>query len=258
MSHPQRRSSALDRIVRVLDRSPRVRRRSFTPTLDSLEFRAMLSTLVVTNANDSGPGSLRQDIAKAASGQTITFSNSLRGQTITLSSGELDITDNITIQGLGAGQLAVSGDGSNRVFQIGGGASVTISGLTITDGLAADGAGIVNLGTLTLDGCVVTNNQANENATNGVGFAGDGGGLENLGGATMAISNCTVSFNESVGDPNFGGITDGGGISNDGIMMISGSNVSHNQALAVPARSLAGKPSAAGFTRSTRSMAPPP
>ena len=181
----------------------------------------MLSTLVVTNANDSGPGSLRQDIANAASGQTITFSNSLRGQTITLTSGELDVTNNITIQGLGASQLAVSGDGSNRVFQISGGASVTISGLTITDGLAADGAGIVNQGTLTLDGCVVTNNQANEDATNGVGFAGDGGGLENLTGATMAVNNCTVSFNESVGDPNFGGITDGGGISNDGIMTIT-------------------------------------
>ena len=75
--------------------SHRGRRRRFAPRIDSLETRALLSTLVVTNNDDSGPGSLRQAIADAGSGDTITFAHSLRGQTITLSSGELDITQSI-------------------------------------------------------------------------------------------------------------------------------------------------------------------
>ena len=192
---------------------------------------ALLSTLVVTNTNDSGTGSLRQAIANASSGQTITFSNKLRGQTITLTSGELDITDSITIQGPGANQLAISGGGSSRVFQINSGADVTISGLTITDGLASDGAGIVNQGSLTLDSLAVTGNQANEDDGSLVGSPGSGGGLENLYGATMTINGSTISGNESVGDPTFGGPAQGGGIANDGVLTINGSTVIHNQAL---------------------------
>jgi hypothetical protein len=131
--------------------------------------------------------------------------------------GELDITESITIQGLGASQLAVSGNGSSRVFQISSGADVTISGLTITDGLAADGAGIVNQGTLTLKDCSVTGNVANGEAGSPVGFVGFGGGLENIYGATMTIDDTTISGNESVGDPDCGGQAQGGGIVNDGV-----------------------------------------
>jgi hypothetical protein len=41
-------------------------------------------TLIVTNTNDSGAGSLPQPIADSASEDTITFNPSLAGQTITL------------------------------------------------------------------------------------------------------------------------------------------------------------------------------
>jgi hypothetical protein len=139
-----------------------------------------------------------QAIADASSGETITFSSKLCGQTTTLTSGELDISNSIKIDGLGANQLAVGGGGSNRVFQISSGAVVTISGLTITDGLATDGAGAVNQGTLTLDGCSVTSNQANfDSNTSLVGVAGFGGGLENLTGANLTIKDSTVSGNQS-------------------------------------------------------------
>ena len=96
----------------LMDRSSsprRPRRRRFAPRIDSLETRALLSTLVVTNDDDSGTGSLRQAIADAASGDTITFSHSLRGQTIMLTSGALDITKSLDIDGPGASQLSVSG-----------------------------------------------------------------------------------------------------------------------------------------------------
>ena len=47
---------------------------------------AQATTLVVTNTNDSGAGSLRQAVANAGPGDTITFHASLTGQTITLAS----------------------------------------------------------------------------------------------------------------------------------------------------------------------------
>lgn len=45
------------------------------------------ATLTVTNTDDSGPGSLRQTIADAASGDTIVFDASLDGATIRLGAG---------------------------------------------------------------------------------------------------------------------------------------------------------------------------
>src|SRR5947209_3682564 len=81
-------------------RAARVR---FRPVLDPMEDRTLLSTLTVTNNHDHGPGSLRAEIATAASGDTIKFSPNLDGQTITLTSGELTIDESLDIEGPGAG-----------------------------------------------------------------------------------------------------------------------------------------------------------
>jgi hypothetical protein len=126
-------------------RTVRDRRRRFLPDVDRMEGRTLLSTLTVTNNNDSGTGSLRAEIAAAASGDTINFCSKLKGETITLTSGELLITDSVTIDGLGANQLAVSGNNASRVFEVATGLNVTISGLTITQGYALEqGGGILN------------------------------------------------------------------------------------------------------------------
>ena len=45
----------------------RARVRTFIPRLDALEDRQLLSTVVVKNSNDSGPGSLRSAIIAVAS-----------------------------------------------------------------------------------------------------------------------------------------------------------------------------------------------
>src|SRR5262249_48283855 len=112
---------------------------TFRPTLEALENRVVPSTLMVTNNLDTGvkgDGSLRGEIAAAQSGDTIKFAGKLAGQPITLTKGELDITKNLDIEGLGATKLTVSGSTANpnRVFDISNNSTVTIAGLTIANG----------------------------------------------------------------------------------------------------------------------------
>src|SRR5262249_21136636 len=64
----------------------------YQPRLELLEGRALPSILMVTNNSDtgvSGDGSLRGEIAAAASGDTIEFAGNVQGQTITLTKGKL-------------------------------------------------------------------------------------------------------------------------------------------------------------------------
>jgi hypothetical protein len=80
---------------------------------------------------------LREAIESAnatADNDTVEFNASLSGQTITLSGTQLTIANNgtLTIHGLGATQLAVSGNTASRVFFVNNGATAAISGLTIT------------------------------------------------------------------------------------------------------------------------------
>ncbi len=70
-----------------------------------------VSTLTVTNTNDAGSGSLRQAIIDASSGETIKFS--VTG-TIRLTSGQLTIDKNLTINGPGANLLTISGNNDDQ------------------------------------------------------------------------------------------------------------------------------------------------
>ena len=71
--------------------------------------------ILVTNTDDSGPGSLRDALAIANDGDTIDATG-VSG-TILLTSGELQIFDNVTINGPGAESLAVDGNATFRVFE---------------------------------------------------------------------------------------------------------------------------------------------
>ena len=62
---------------------------------------------IVSNTNDSGPGSLRAAVAEDDDNSPVQFASSLAGQTILLTSGPLLITHNLTITGLGANQLEI-------------------------------------------------------------------------------------------------------------------------------------------------------
>lgn len=198
-------------------------RPSFLPTPEALDERVVPSTLTVTNNLDSGPGSLRAEIAAAKPGSTIDFAPSLDGETITLTSGELILTKNLTIAGPGAGQLTISGGHSSRVFDVAKkNEQVTLSGLTISDGTVGDtglGGGVYNAygASLTISGCTLTGN-----------FAFNGGGIYNAG--NLMVSNSTLTGNTAQGGDFFEG--DGGGIynSNTGTLAIIGSTLSDNSA----------------------------
>src|SRR5215469_13267846 len=95
------------------------------PTVMALESRALLSTLTVSNTNDSGSGSLRAAVAQAnadGGGDAIVFSSLFdTPQTITLTGGQLELTGTkagTTITGPGANLLSVSGNNASRVFLI--------------------------------------------------------------------------------------------------------------------------------------------
>ena len=142
-----------------------------------------------------------------------------------MTSGELSINQNLTITGPGAASLAVSGGGSSQVLEVASGANVTISGLTITDGLSTSdfGGGIVNSGSLTLKNSAVTENRADA-------FFSAGGGIYNNG--NLTLDQTTVSGNQAIGETSGAA---GGGIENDtgGVLIINQSVISNNEAQCV-------------------------
>ena len=203
---------------------------------------------VVTNTNDSGAGSLRQAILNAnatVGADTITFAGVFTDATpdiITLTSGKLTITNDLTILGTGASNLTISGNNVSGVLEISGaGTDASIDGLKIanandplgsilvnsnaklslTRSTVSDNNGVVggifNRGTLSLTGSTVSGNSGSSL----------GGGIFNKG--NLSLTKSTVSNNNAyVGFyPAYGG-----GIFNIGKLSIIGSTVSNNSASA--------------------------
>jgi hypothetical protein len=212
-----------------------VRVAQLMPRLEILEDRTVPSTLTALNNLDSGPGSLRDAIGHAKSGDTIRFDPSLNGQTITLTSDELAFSKSIDIEGPGPGLLAISGNNAHRIFDVSQNQKtvvVTIAGLTIENGRSPGlgfGGGIYNIGaTLNLTNDVLSNNVARGTPPNG----GTGGAISNYNGATLTVTNCTFSGNQAIGGNGGGTGGFGGGISNEtgSILRVSHSTFNDNRA----------------------------
>jgi hypothetical protein len=160
---------------------------------------AQAATLIVTSTDDSGAGTLRDALANAADSDTIDATG-VSGA-ITLTNGRLSVSNSVTILGPGANILAVNGNypnTTNGVFYISPGLTVTIAGLTLTNGAAITGGGIYNNHSeLTVSNCTLTGNSA---------LPGGGGGILNdgagSGSATLTLIGSTVSSNTA---------SDGGG-----------------------------------------------
>jgi hypothetical protein len=161
-------------VVRPFRKAP-VRAR---PALEVLEDR-WVPSIIVNNSTDTpvaGETDLREAIAQANTNggdETITFDPTVfaTAQTITLTQGQLELTDTTgteTITGPAVG-VTVNGAGLSRVFQVDASVTASLSGLTISGGNAGygDGGGLLNLGTTTLTNCTLRGNSA----VNGGGLA---------------------------------------------------------------------------------------
>lgn len=154
-----------------------------------LSDRAEAGTFHVTSLADSGPGTLRQAVLDANAilgADTVVFS--IPGAII-LTSGEILITDDLSINGPGAAAVTVSGNDQSRVFNIDNPAgrriNVTLSGLTLTHGYTSGSGGVVYAedANLTILSSVISN-----------GVAGAGGGLD------LFDSNTTIRFSSILGN----------------------------------------------------------
>lgn len=76
------------------------------------------TTWFVTNAADSGPGTLRGYVSSASSGDTITFSDIMYGQTIHLTSGRLLVTQSSLIIDDTGGLLTIDGGGKSPLLEM--------------------------------------------------------------------------------------------------------------------------------------------
>jgi hypothetical protein len=184
---------------------------TFAPGQFSTNDLLINRSLVVTTLADGGAGSLRSILAGALDGDTIMFATN---GTITLTNGELVLSGSVNIAGPGPTNLIISGNNSNRVFYVGAEVNSSISGITVTDGVATDtngaGGGIYNVGNLTLNNCVVSSSSSGAGlpGTAGSGFpptsagtpggaGGMGGGIFNLG--TLNLTACSIVGN--IGGP---------------------------------------------------------
>ena len=220
----------------------------------------MLAVFMVTNTNDGPvahagdlPGSLRQAIfdANAAAGaDVIEFDSGLSGATITLTAGQLSITDSLSIQGLGAANLTINANSQSRIFNVDDGnpstnIDVTIDGLTLTGGSVSgiDGGAIYSTENLTVSNSTISGNSTDRNGggiyaalgdgattilnstLSGNAASGNGGGFYSINAGTTIIQNSTISGNMAA---------DGGGIQgraySGGTITILDSTISGNSA----------------------------
>ncbi|MFZ5923061.1 MAG: choice-of-anchor Q domain-containing protein [Chloroflexota bacterium] len=178
------------------------------------------ASLVVTNTNDSGAGSLRTALATAAGSDTITFDASLSGATIRLASS-LTVDRNLTLDGSAlASSIVLSGDTDNngtgnvRVLAVlDSNVSLVLDTLTITKGLSPNhGGAIYNFGNLTVMNSTFSGNSVSLS----------GGAIYNGPSGILTIANSTLHGNTA----GFGG----GGIFNGGMVNIMNSTLSNNSA----------------------------
>jgi len=165
------------------------------PTVD---YTVVTTTADFLSEYDDNGVSLRSAVAFATNGSTITFSNTLSGDTIVLTNGQIALAKGLAIDASSLPDgISVSGNNSSRVFEVLP-VAVSLTGLTIRDGdaPAPGGGGILNNGVVTVTNCTFAFNTAV-----------DGGGFNNSG-AMATIVACTFSTNTAT--------SDGGGLRSSG------------------------------------------
>jgi predicted outer membrane repeat protein len=146
--------------------------------------------------------------------------------------GDLDITDDLTLNGAGAATSVIDGAQIDRVFDVVGAVTVTFSGITVTHGQAVDcrpAPGLPSCGGAILSNSLDTDMAGTVNITNSVitnstttGGGADGGAIFVSGThRTTNITGTTISGNTTF----YGGAIAGGGI-----LSVVSSTISGNSA----------------------------
>ncbi|MDZ7953731.1 Calx-beta domain-containing protein [Nostoc sp. DedQUE09] len=185
--------------------------------IDDVSIKVDNTTYIVTNINDSGTGSLRQALINANNDpgiETIIFDQTgifgdATPDTITLTSGELNITEGVIIQGTGANKLTISGNNTSRIFNAS--AFLSIDGLKITGGNAgsSNGGGIYSTSSVTVSNSNLSGN-----------IAALGGGIYST--ISVTATNSTISGNTANAS--------GGGIYSTSSVTATNSTISSNTA----------------------------
>ena len=145
----------------------------------------------------------------AAGADEIRFSFS--GTPIVLTSGEIAVTEALTISGNGATNTIIDGNANSRIFNVTAAVPLSIDGVTIRNGRANGGGGVNSNGAVTITNSIVSGNTS----------TGDGGGVRSVG--DLTITNSTVSGNTAD--------SAGGGVYSAGAVTITNSTVSGNTAI---------------------------
>ncbi len=192
------------------------------------------ASIPVTNCNDSGPGSYRQAMLDAVSGDTIDLTG-LDCSTITLTTGDVasGVTD-LTLQGPGALALTISGGGNFRPLHHLGSGHLSVNDVSIADGkkYVADGdLGNPDGGCITSIGEVTINNswvKYCDAGSSSVSNAVKGGAV--YGQASVTVVNSIIS-GSTAHSSGFNAM--GGGVYTPGDLTIAYSQVADNAVYAL-------------------------
>jgi CSLREA domain-containing protein len=195
--------------------------------------RAHAGSFLVTKTADTDDGScdasdcsLREAILAANAAGPSTISLPAGTYTLTIAgagenagkTGDLDVTQNLTITGALSSTTVLDGGGLDRVLDLHG-IAATLSDLTVQHGSAADGSGggILSSGALT-----VLRSQIRDNSTSVAG-----GGITNSG--TTTLTDSAISSNVAHTGA-VAGSGSGGGILNLGVLVLINTSLSDNLA----------------------------
>ncbi len=156
------------------------------------------------------------DCVAGSGTDTITFSGSVLGQTITMAGTQFLLTSSMTINATSSG-VTLNGNSASRIFQINSGNTVILTRLTMINGnVVGNGGGIYNSGTLTI----------NESVLRGHTATAFGGGIVNAAASSLTVNNTTIYNNLLAVPINANG--GGGGITNSGTMVLNNTTISGN------------------------------
>jgi hypothetical protein len=211
-------------------------------SFEQFEPRQLLATFAVTSNADSGAGSLRDAItqANAASGaDTITFDATVftggDDSLIRLTSGELEITDSLTIDGSTGVDVTITGDANDDdITDVANITDVAASfgGTTGTaDDLLDDNSRVLNFsgdtGDLNITGLVITGGRTSES----------GGGIFSSSPSELVISSSLIRGNSVHGSVFSDG---GGGVLSSSNLQLVDSEVSNNSVVVTNGGSFGG------------------